>query len=122
MLSEHDFSSTWGVAPVGRREGSAPGVQEQAAAPEGLPDGARPLLGSYYEDFVWRCSRVARHYGLTHREEEILALLAQDKTSAEIEATLFISYNTAKGHLRHVYDKLGVHSREEAAAVVREWR
>lgn len=65
---------------------------------------------------------MARHYGLTHREEEILALLAQNKTSAEIEATLFISHNTAKGHLRHVYDKLGVHSREEAAAVVWEWR
>lgn len=122
LLSEHDFSSTWGVAPVGRREGPAAVVAEQPAAPEGLSEVARPLLGSYYEDFVWRCSRVARHYGLTHREEEILALLAQDKTSAEIEATLFISHNTAKGRLRHVYDKLGVHSREEAAAVVREWR
>ena len=121
LLSERDFSSTWGVAPVGRREG--PGeVEERTAMPEELPDAARPLLGSYYEDFVWRCSRVARHYGLTHREEEVLALLAQNKTSAEIEATLFISHNTAKGHLRHVYDELGVHSREEAAAVVRGWR
>lgn len=121
LLSERDFSSTWGVAPVGKREDPAVTMGRPTASEE-LPDVARPLLGSYYEDFVWRCSRVARHYGLTHREEEILALLAQDKTSAEIEATLFISHNTAKGHLRHVYDKLGVHSREEAAAVVRDWR
>ena len=140
LLSERDFSSTWGVAPVGARDrgrepaGASPA--EDAATPQVATAGALaaetaahgevrpepPLLGSYYEDFVWRCSRVARHYGLTHREEEVLALLAQDKTSAEIEAALFISHNTAKGHLRHLYDKLGVHSREGAAAVVHGWR
>ena len=52
----------------------------------------------------------------------MLALLAQNRAAPDIEAELFISHNTAKGHIRHVYAKLGVHSREEAVEIVRNWR
>lgn len=73
---------------------------------------------SYYEELVWRCQRVARSYGLTHREEEVLELLVQGFSNARIEESLVISHSTTKTHIRHLHEKLGVHSREEARALV----
>jgi DNA-binding CsgD family transcriptional regulator len=54
--------------------------------------------------------------GLTSRELEVLQLLAEGKTDAEIGAVLFISRRTAATHVRHIYDKLNISSRAEAAA------
>jgi DNA-binding NarL/FixJ family response regulator len=55
--------------------------------------------------------------GLSRREGEVLALLAEGLTNAEIGARLFISAKTAEHHVSHVLAKLGVRSRAEAAAV-----
>jgi ATP/maltotriose-dependent transcriptional regulator MalT len=52
---------------------------------------------------------------LTRREREILGLVHQGRTNREIANALFISEVTVKAHLRHVYEKLGVRSRTEAA-------
>jgi DNA-binding CsgD family transcriptional regulator/tetratricopeptide (TPR) repeat protein len=54
---------------------------------------------------------------LTRREREVLGLLAQGKTNKEIAATLYISEVTAKVHVRHILEKLGVRSRTEAAII-----
>lgn len=51
---------------------------------------------------------------LTKREQEILALLAKGFRYKEIGEALFISTETVRGHLRHVYEKLHVRSRTEA--------
>jgi DNA-binding CsgD family transcriptional regulator len=40
-------------------------------------------------------------------------LLAGGKTTREAAATVFLSPKTVEYHLRHVYQKLGIHSREE---------
>jgi LuxR family maltose regulon positive regulatory protein len=52
---------------------------------------------------------------LSRREEEVLDLIAQGLTNKEIGTTLFISEATAKVHVRHILEKLGVRSRTEAA-------
>jgi DNA-binding CsgD family transcriptional regulator len=65
-----------------------------------------------------RCLELAETYKLTEREAEILALLGQDKTRAEIEAELFLSENTIKTHTRHIYQKTGAHSREEIISLI----
>ena len=57
-------------------------------------------------------------FGLTRREIEILHLVAQGKTNKEIAADLYISPLTVRTHLEHLYQKLGVGSRTEAAAFV----
>jgi DNA-binding NarL/FixJ family response regulator len=50
---------------------------------------------------------------LTDREMEVLQLLCQGITDKEIAEKLCISIRTVNGHLRHIYAKLGVHSRTE---------
>jgi LuxR family transcriptional regulator, maltose regulon positive regulatory protein len=52
---------------------------------------------------------------LTRREREVLRLLAEGLSNKEIAGTLFISEFTVKLHLRHIYAKLGVRNRMEAA-------
>ena len=55
---------------------------------------------------------------LTPREEEILDLLVQGHRYREIADRLFISLDTVRTHVRHVYEKMHVRSRAEAAAKV----
>lgn len=56
---------------------------------------------------------------LTDREREVLRLLPSRLTLNEIAKELYVSVNTVKFHLRIIYRKLGVNSREEAAALAR---
>ena len=52
--------------------------------------------------------------GLTRRESEVLAWVAEGKTNAETAELLSIAPGTVKKHLDHIYEKLGVGSRTEA--------
>ncbi len=63
-------------------------------------------------------SALHRAWGLTPREEEILALLAQGCTNRAIAEQSFVSVNTVKTHLRSLFQKLGVSNRAQA---VRWW-
>lgn len=52
---------------------------------------------------------------LTAREREVWALLAEGLTNVQIAARLSLSENTVKFHVQHLYQKLGVKNRTEAA-------
>jgi LuxR family transcriptional regulator, maltose regulon positive regulatory protein len=56
---------------------------------------------------------------LTPREEEVHELLAQGLTNDEIARLLYISLSTTKVHVKHIFEKLGVRSRLEAARALR---
>lgn len=56
----------------------------------------------------------ARVQALTAREAEILGLLARGYVAKEIADQLGISYETVRGHLANIYEKLHVRSRTEA--------
>lgn len=93
IISEKRLTSDWGVV-----------LYEEG---EDLLEAARRnALGR-------RCAELGRAHGLTEREEEVLLLLAQHKTAGDIERELCVAYGTAKAHIRHVYRKLDIHSREE---------
>ena len=53
---------------------------------------------------------------LSSREQEILALLAEGLSNKEIGSRLHISFGTVRTHLMHIYEKLHVRCRTEAAA------
>ena len=55
---------------------------------------------------------------LTPQELQIATLLASGRTTRETAAALFLSPKTIEYHLRHVYLKLGIHSREELARAI----
>jgi DNA-binding NarL/FixJ family response regulator len=62
--------------------------------------------------------RAAIRPALSHREKETLALLATGLTNRQIAARLFLAESTVKTHLSSIFGKLGVTSRNEAAALV----
>ena len=49
---------------------------------------------------------------------QIALLLTAGRTTRETAAALFLSPKTVEYHLRHVYQKLGIHSREELAQAI----
>ena len=53
---------------------------------------------------------------MTQREREILELPAKGYTNKEIASRLNANLETVRVHVRHIYEKLHVHSRTEAAA------
>jgi ATP/maltotriose-dependent transcriptional regulator MalT len=58
-----------------------------------------------------------RGESLSPREREILELITEGRSNPEIAQTLFISASTVKVHIRHIFEKLGVRTRAEAAGV-----
>ena len=59
---------------------------------------------------------------LTGREVEVLRLVAEDLSDAEVAERLFLSPRTVSQHLRSVYNKLGVNSRGAAIRFAVEQR
>jgi DNA-binding NarL/FixJ family response regulator len=55
-----------------------------------------------------------RGEGLTDRESEILALITQGKSNAEVAALTYLSPNTVKSYIRTIYRKINVASRTQA--------
>ena len=56
-------------------------------------------------------------FGLTDRERQVLALVAEGATNRQIGAALFMAEKTASVHVSRILSKLGVRSRTQAAAV-----
>ncbi len=64
-------------------------------------------------DLMRYCQNLAAEYQLTPREAEILEFLALGRSAKYISDELLISYNTARTHIKHVYEKLNIHSKQE---------
>ncbi len=101
VLRECRLSSSWGVELT----------REQPATERSKAVEERASL-------MRACSAMAASYGLSQREEEVLLLLAQHKSAGDIGTELCVAHGTAKAHIRHVYQKLDVHSREELFELV----
>lgn len=92
FMTERDLSSRWGAHFLSSVKNTESIIKKQELAD--------------------RCDALAKEYRLSAREEEVLLLLAQRKTVGVIERELFIANGTAKAHIRHIYKKLDIHSRE----------
>jgi DNA-binding NarL/FixJ family response regulator len=72
---------------------------------------ARKVLGAFHKP----APAAAGEQNLSRREQEVLELLSQGASNKEIAEKLSISIETVTWHLRHIYNKLHVRSRTEAA-------
>lgn len=68
--------------------------------------------------FRTRCSAIAASRSLSPRETEVFMLLAKGKDAKAVAEELYVSFNTARTHIRNIYAKLGVHSRHELLKLV----
>ena len=62
---------------------------------------------------------LATRFKLTPREDDVLALIGDGLSNAEIAATLFVGVSTVKTHINAIFAKLGVRDRAQAIALVR---
>ena len=67
-------------------------------------------------------AKAMEYLGITSRECEVLELLAEGRSNQEIADTLYVSANTVKTHLAHLYDKLEVSRRTQAIRKARSLR
>ena len=67
-----------------------------------------------------RAAHLQLEYGLTTREVQVAMLLAEGRSNEDVAAALGVSSHTARHHTQHVLAKLGVHSRAQAGAKIRD--
>ena len=93
-----------------------------SSAPNAIPEGSIPAAQESPEQkagrFKRKCAAVADTFLLSHKETEVLFLLAKGRNSAAIQEALYISAGTANTHMRHIYRKLDVHSQHELIDLV----
>lgn len=96
-----------------RRAEEAFSAEASASEPASKPAPVPAVASESESALDARCAAVAREGGLTEREAEILVYLARGRTKAYIADVLFVTENTVRSHVRNIYSKLGVHTRQE---------
>ncbi len=84
------------------------------STPQAIPAGASSLQ----ESLELRCDVISRKFRLSARESEILCYLGRGYGPAYVAKTLLISESTARSHIRNIYAKIGVSSREELFGLI----
>lgn len=72
-----------------------------------------PAAPAEKDQWVERCFEVSERHGLSSRQFEVLCLIAQGRNAEYVAHALVISVSTVQTHIRNIYQKLGVHSRQE---------
>lgn len=85
-----------------RRYDSRPILSDDAPAETSLSGDSRIAV-----------DRFAENAQLTSREKQVAYFLAEGRNVPYISKKLFVSENTVKSHVRHIYEKSGVHNRQE---------
>jgi DNA-binding CsgD family transcriptional regulator len=69
-------------------------------------------------DFGEKCAQVAWRFHLTQRESEILMHLARGRDAVWVQSELCLSRSTVSTHRQHIYEKLGVHTRQDLIDII----
>lgn len=109
-LSSDAVKETGDTRELGQSEEEPETADEGVLPAHNASADASELLRGILEK---RCGELATEYCLSDRELEVLVLLAWGKSMRGIEESLVVSNNTVKTHVRHIYSKLGIHSRGE---------
>jgi DNA-binding CsgD family transcriptional regulator len=80
---------------------------------------SRELSRDIFEKYLHnRCSVLSAKHGLSARESEILIYLARGYSHVFIAKELYVSENTVRTHVKHIYSKLSLGSREELLKLI----
>lgn len=113
QLSRREGHAERGEEPTAENNDLAESEAKDSAAGDGQADGAATA------DRIERhCAAVARDFGLTPRESEVIVLLAYGRTLAIIARDLHIAQGTARTHIENIYRKLDVHKQQELIDLV----
>lgn len=122
-LKEKDLTALWctlgGLAFIGgvaflcafiirKRKAMRLFVSEQADNGEGLPS-TEDIFGLLMD----KAERIKTDFRLSQRESEVLNGLLEGKSAKQIAGELYISFDTARYHIKNLYRKLDVHSQTE---------
>jgi len=110
-LADGDIDAQTAALGIFERLGAKPAIDEvrQKLRAAGVPVPRKP-----------RTSTRENPFGLTDRQVDILGLLIEGLSNAEIAARLHISPKTADHHVSAILARLDVHSREDAAILARQ--
>ncbi|MEC4273163.1 helix-turn-helix transcriptional regulator [Adlercreutzia sp. R25] len=102
-----EASTSFGAQAKGALEKSTANRKDAARTGDETPGDGRTL------DIDDRCRMLSEAHGLSGREAEILGYLARGRSQPYIREELVLSKNTVATHVKHIYQKLNVHSRQE---------
>lgn len=108
------------TASASETETHSPLPDHLGASLQGGPETETAMSNDFQNTFNERCTEIGKQYGLSHREVDVLSLLALGYSSARIQSELYIAAGTVNYHTRNIYAKLGVHSKQEVIDLVRQ--
>jgi DNA-binding CsgD family transcriptional regulator/MFS family permease len=73
----------------------------------------KPLESQPYLDLERICRLLCEKYGLSPRESDVLTLLARGRSNPLIASELYLSQSTINTHVKAIYAKINIHSRQE---------
>ena len=79
-----------------------------------------PVPPALFDALGDACKRLGHDAGLTDRELEVMELICKGRSKGYIAESLCISENTVRSHARHLYTKVGVHSKQELLDLLME--
>jgi DNA-binding CsgD family transcriptional regulator len=71
-------------------------------------------------DFDEKCAHIAYRYRLSERETQVLVFIAKGRDIVWIKERLCLSKSTVSTHRQHVYEKLGIHTRQELIDMIED--
>ncbi len=113
-----DGAASGDVAGHGRRKGPFGGRAGESCSLVGAAGSGQASAEAGRLDVEGRCEKTAEKFGLSPRETEILGYLGRGHGIVFIANTLVISESTVRTHVKNIYRKLGVNSREELLQLV----
>ena len=72
--------------------------------------------------FKQLCTEFAEAHNLSARESEVLTLIANGRDVPYIERELVLAKSTVKTHIKHIYEKCGVSSRQDLLDMLEEYK
>lgn len=108
--------SALSASPESDENNTTPEQHEEIVEEVEQPESTQPTPLSLEE----ACDEIAKRYKLTPRESEVLVFLARGRTLPIIARDLHIAKNTARSHIKKVYQKVDIHKQQDLIDLVED--